>query len=60
MGKAINDFAFCTARGAGGEGNLWFTFKFEIFCLGSELSVAHSRLMCPSGCGVRIAALADE
>jgi hypothetical protein len=22
MGKAINDFAFCTARGAGGEGNL--------------------------------------
>jgi hypothetical protein len=48
MGKAINDSAFCTARGGGGEGNLLFNFKFEIFCLGSEVSVAHSKLMCPS------------
>jgi len=48
MGKTINDSAFCPARSAGGEGNLGFNFKFEIFCLGSEVSVAHPKLMCPS------------
>ena len=38
------NFALYAARDAGGEGNIWFSFKFQIFCSFSEVSVVHLKV----------------
>jgi hypothetical protein len=38
------NFALYVARDTGGEGNICFNFKFEIFDSCSEVSVAHLKV----------------